>query len=162
MFAAVGDEFARRGACVVVQGGGPDERGLTTSVVSAMDEPAIDSGGLLTLDGLAALLQRARLVIASDSGPLHMAQALGTPTVGIYWFVNLLVSGPLTSHLNRCAASLRRACPVCGRDNLARRCRHDPSFVDDVSTEAVTALALELWNLGEAASSARELPAILR
>lgn len=161
-FAAIADEFVRMGACVVVQGGGPDDRRLTASVLAAMSEPAIDSGGLLTLDGLAALLQRARLVIASDSGPLQMAQAVGTPAVGIYWFVNLLVSGPLTSSQNRCATSLRRACPVCGRDNLTQRCRHDPSFVDDVSIEEVMALALELWNLGEGAASESALPAILR
>jgi len=161
-FAAVADEFVRMGACVVVQGGGPDDRRLTASVIAAMSEPAIDCGGLLTLGGLAALLHRARLVIASDSGPLQMAQAVGTPAVGIYWFVNLLVSGPLTSYQNRCAASLRRACPVCGQDNLTQRCKHDPSFVDDVSIEEVRALALELWNFGEAASSQSRLPAILR
>ncbi len=161
-FAAVADVFARKGACVVVQGGGADELELSASIVATMREPAIDSGGLLSLDGLAALLQRARLVIASDSGPLQLAQAFGTPTVGIFWFVNLLVSGPLTSHRNRCATSLMRACPVCGRDNLKLRCEHDPSFVADVSTEEVTELALDLWKQEENASSASELPAILR
>ena len=161
-FAAVADLFVREGACVVVQGGGADERELSAGVVAAMREPAIDGGGLLSLDGLAALLQRARLVVASDSGPLHLAQAVGTATVGIYWLVNAMVSGPLTATRHRSTVSLRRSCPVCGRDNLVRRCEHDPSFVDDVSTEDVAAQALELWAREAEATSASELPAILR
>jgi hypothetical protein len=40
--------------------------------------------------------------------------------------------------------SLRTYCPVCGQDNVASRCPHDASFVDDVSLEQVHHLALGL------------------
>jgi len=109
------------------------------------------------VDGLAALLQRARSSSRARQRPLQLAQALGTPTVGIFWFVNLLISGPLTSHRNRCAASLMRRAGL-RRDNLKSRCEHDPSFVADVSTEEVTELALDLWRQEESASSASSFP----
>ncbi|MCK0508386.1 glycosyltransferase family 9 protein [Aromatoleum anaerobium] len=153
-FAEVGDALVRAGALVVVQGSA-DERQLSAGVVAAMRMPAIDAGGLLSLDGLAALLQRARLVVASDSGPLHLAHALGTPTVGIYWLKNLFVSAPLTAARHRHTVSLRLQCPVCGRQNLDSRCGHDPSFVDDVEAAEVTELALELWRDAQASPAAR-------
>jgi len=144
-FAQVGDALARAGACVVVQGG-PDEQQLSAGVVAAMRAPALDAGGRLTLGGLAALLGRARLVVATDSGPLHLAHAVGTPTVGVYWLKNLFVSAPLSAAWHRQAVSLRLHCPTCGAYNLHRRCEHDPSFVDDVDPAEIIELALALWH----------------
>ena len=45
--------------------------------------------GRLDLGTLAALLARRSVLLANDSGPRHLAQALGTPTVGLYWAGNL-------------------------------------------------------------------------
>lgn len=143
-FAAVGDALAAAGAAVVVQGG-PDERALTAQVVAAMRHPAADLGGRLSLSALAALLARARLVVSNDTGPLHLAQAVGAATVGIYWLTNLFVSGPLLSARHRHALSYRLRCPQCGAENIRSRCPHDPSFVTDVSVEEVTGLALAQW-----------------
>jgi hypothetical protein len=42
---------------------------------------------------------------------------------------------------------LRTHCPVCGQDNVASRCAHNESFVDDVSLEQVHRLALDLLRL---------------
>lgn len=143
-FAVVGDALARAGATVVVQGSA-DERALTAAVVEKMRMPALDAGGRLALGGLAALLARARLVVSNDSGPLHLAQAVGSATVGIYWLTNLLVSGALSATRHRHALSLRLACPVCGADNVHTRCAHDVSFVDEVSADEVLETALALW-----------------
>lgn len=143
-FAAVGDALAREGAALIVQGGDA-ERELSAAVVAAMHEAAVDAGGKLSLTALAALLARARLVVSNDSGPLHLAQAVGSATLGIYWYSNLLVSGPLFAARHRHVVSHRLDCPVCGAVNLERRCAHDASFVAEVSTEAVIAQALALW-----------------
>ncbi len=143
-FAAVGDALAAAGAAVVVQGDN-QERGLSAGVVAAMRQPALDAAGMLSLGGLAALLSRATLVVANDSGPLHLAQAVGAATVGLYWLINLFVSGPPTVARRRYAFSLRTACPVCGQDNTGRRCEHDPSFIADIAVEEVVAQALDLW-----------------
>ena len=47
-------------------------------------EGAVDAGGKLSLDGLMALLGSVDAVVASSTGPLHLAAALGTPCVGLY------------------------------------------------------------------------------
>jgi hypothetical protein len=89
---------------------------------------------MLGLGELAALLARADVVLANDSGPRHLAQALGTPTVGIYWAGNALTSGPLGRGRHRVHLSWVTNCPVCGADITqvgwtAPRCPHNGSLV---------------------------------
>lgn len=57
-------------------------------------EAVIDAIGAGSLKGLLALIEGARVVIAPDTGPVHMANALGTPTVGLYASSNPDRSGP--------------------------------------------------------------------
>ncbi|HEX2101422.1 MAG TPA: glycosyltransferase family 9 protein, partial [Candidatus Synoicihabitans sp.] len=144
-FAAVGDALAEAGATIVVNGG-PGERELTAQVAAAMRAPAIDFEGKLSVSGLVALLAKSRLLVSNDTGPLHLAQALGTPSVGIFWVMNLLSGQPLVSASHRFAFSARLDCPVCGVQNLHQRCEHEVSFVDDVSVESVRELALERFS----------------
>ncbi|MGM0701816.1 MAG: glycosyltransferase family 9 protein [Pseudomonadota bacterium] len=51
-------------------------------------EAVVDAIGRSSLKGLLALIQGARAVVAPDSGPVHMANALGTPVVGLYATTN--------------------------------------------------------------------------
>ncbi|HXN65136.1 MAG TPA: glycosyltransferase family 9 protein [Candidatus Acidoferrales bacterium] len=62
---------------------GPGESELARAVSEAAGDAA-PVAVQLELAELMALLQRARIVIAADSGPLHLAVALGTPVVGLY------------------------------------------------------------------------------
>lgn len=89
------------------------------------------------------LLARRTLVVSKDSRPLHLALAIGTPSVGIYWLTNLYEAGPLVQDKHRAALSARVNCPVCGAENLANRCPHDASFVDDVALEEVIGMAMQ-------------------
>lgn len=106
---------------------------------------AIDLAGRLPLPALCGLLERATLIVSNDTGPLHLALALGKPAVGIFWLTNMIESCPLAQHLLRPALSTRIHCPVCGVENLHTRCPHDVSFVDDVREEEVIFLATELF-----------------
>lgn len=151
-FAAVGDALAQAGAAVAIHGS-REERELTAEVAGAMRLPALDLGGRLTLGGLAALLDRAQLLVSNDTGPLHLAHAVGTPTVGIYWLTNLLVSGPLFGARHRALLAVRTECPECRMENIETRCAHDASFVEEISVEEVKQAALELWRLNQAAPS---------
>lgn len=143
-FAAVGDALAGLGAQLVVNGS-REESAVVREVVEAMRHDAIDLSGRASLSALCGLLERAVLVVSNDNGPLHMALALERPCVGIYWFTNLIESAPLTQHNHRAAMSVRTCCPVCGVENIAQRCAHDVSFVDDVALEEVAALAVGLF-----------------
>lgn len=143
-FAAVADALAAAGARIAVNGG-PDERAVVAAVIAAMRSPAVDLAAAgLSRSGLVGAIARAALVLSNDTGPLHLAQALGTASIGIYWFSNLLISGPLFTGRHRHAVALDPRCPVCGQDNVGARCAHDVSFVDAVSVDAVRDQALAL------------------
>lgn len=149
-YAAVGDALAGRGVQVAISATA-DEATLASQIVRDMRHPAIDLSGRLSLPALCGLLERAQMIIANDTGPLHLAMAIGTPAVGIFWLTNLIESGPLRPHLLRPALSLRVHCPVCGMENVRQRCPHDVSFVDDVGSDEVIDLAFGLLDLPRAA-----------
>jgi ADP-heptose:LPS heptosyltransferase len=152
-FAAVADALAEAGARIAVNGSA-DERTLVKSVRAAMRHPALDLAAVgLSLSGLAGVLARAALIVSNDTGPLHLAHAVGTPSVGVYWFSNLLVSAPLVAARHRPLVALQPVCPICGGDAVGERCPHDVSFVSEVSVAAVRDAALELWSEGLASSS---------
>lgn len=142
-FAEVGDALAGAGLRVAVNGTDA-EAGVVRQVIEHMRAPAIDLSGRLSLSGLCGLLDRAALLVSNDTGPLHLALALGTPSVGIYWLTNLIESGALRQEGHRPALSVQVHCPVCGAENLNSRCPHDASFVDQVSVEQVIGQAMEL------------------
>jgi heptosyltransferase I len=85
-YAAVADHAVRRhGWRVAICGGRSElERRTADAILAAMNEPAMDLVGKDTLKQLMALLQRASAVLSPDSGPAHIANALGTPVVGLY------------------------------------------------------------------------------
>ncbi|GAB3271506.1 glycosyltransferase family 9 protein [Sinomonas notoginsengisoli] len=107
------------------------------------------AAGRTDLHGLVGLLDAARLVIANDSGPRHLAQALGTPTASVYWGPNLVNAGPPQRRHHRVQVSWRQLCPVCGADGtdpLGRSCPHEQPWVADVPAEGVLADAHDLLN----------------
>lgn len=142
-FAAVGDALATAGALVAVNGMA-GEVGLVRQVIAGMRHPAIDLAGALQLGGLCGLLERSTLLVSNDTGPLHLALAIGTPAVGVFWHTNLVDGAPLRPSLLRAAVSAQTRCRTCGIDNRARRCAHQESFVDEVTVDEVRSLALEL------------------
>ncbi len=142
-FAALGDALAATGALVAVNGT-EAEAPIVRAVIDGMRHPAIDLCGKLSLGGLCGWLERSALVVSNDTGPLHLALAIGTPCVGIYWLTNLIESAPLAQRMHRSAMSVRIHCPVCGETNLTTRCPHDASFLDTVTVEEVVDSALEL------------------
>jgi ADP-heptose:LPS heptosyltransferase len=143
-FAAVADALVDAGAVIAVNGT-DDEAELVRGVIANMRNDASDLTGALSLSGLCGLIERAAMVVSNDSGPLHLASAIGTPCVGIYWLTNLMEACPLRQHAHRAAMSTRVNCPVCGMENRKMRCEHDVCFVDDVPVDHVTGMALELF-----------------
>lgn len=144
-FAAVADALVAAGARIAVNGG-PDERELVRAVIASMHHPAIDlvAHGL-SLSGLVGVLRRATLLVSNDTGPLHLAQAVGTASVGIYWFTNLLISAPLVAARQCHTVSLRVHCPECGREIAQAPCSHTASLVADVAEHEVRQAALTLY-----------------
>lgn len=84
-YAAVADHAASKGWRVAICGGRSElERTTGDAILGAMNSPAIDLIGKDTLKQLLALLERATLMLGPDSGPAHMANAMGTSVLGLY------------------------------------------------------------------------------
>ena len=143
--AVVASELARKGARLAVIGTAA-EQPLVNRLLAGLDGHAADLTGRLGLGGLAGLLERAILLVGNDSGPRHLAAAVGTATVAVHWGVHLGSYGPLYRARHRAPTAWRLHCPVCGANGLQHDCRssHHASFVADVTTDEVLAEALDL------------------
>ena len=116
---------------------GPGEERLAARVVTASEGAAVLCFPTTLLE-LLELVRRARLVVAADTGPLHLACAVGTPVVGIYGPTDPARNGPFSAAdvvVRRDAAvralpppPLRPARGRDGRDHLAGgAARHRPA-----------------------------------
>jgi ADP-heptose:LPS heptosyltransferase len=119
--AALVDALAARGRRVVVTGG-PSERTLTASVAG---RAGIDLGGATDFAGLAGVIAGADAIVVGNTGPAHVAAAVGTPVVSLFaptlpavrwrpWMVPhelLYMDVP-------CAGCRARECPVPGHPCL--------------------------------------------
>ena len=90
-YSEVARNFADKGYGVVINFG-PGEEMLASEVNRASGDVALALSG--SLDELIALTRRTSLVIAGDTGPLHLASALGKPVVGIYGPTDPARNGP--------------------------------------------------------------------
>jgi len=94
-YAAVADHAAGRGWRIVLLGGRSAlERDTSDAILAAMQTPALDLVGKDTLKQLPALLERAELLMTPDSGPMHIANAMGTKVLGLHAASNPRRSGP--------------------------------------------------------------------
>lgn len=86
------------GARILLTGGPTDvERRYGQVIESSCPQPVHNLIGRTTLKQLLAMLDRADLLICPDSGPAHMATAVGTPVVGLYATSNRHRTGPYLS-----------------------------------------------------------------
>lgn len=95
-YAAVADHAAGRHGFRIVLSGGRSalEREMGDAILAAMRTPPLDLIGKDTFPRLLALLQRARVVLAPDTGPMHMANAVGTTVIGLHAATPAWRSGP--------------------------------------------------------------------
>ena len=114
--------LAARGWRVFVTGG-PAERALTSAVAAP---GGVDLGGRLDLAELAHLVKGAAAIVVANTGPAHLAAAVGTPVVSLYaptvpavrwrpWMVPHVLLGQQDIP---CAGCRARACPVPGHPCL--------------------------------------------
>lgn len=93
--ALLADHAASRGWRVVLCGGRSAlERSTADAIRSAMRTPALDLVGKDTLKQLPALLARGDLLVTPDSGPAHIANAMGTAVLGLHAATDPARSGP--------------------------------------------------------------------
>jgi heptosyltransferase-2 len=117
-FAAAAERVARRiGAKVAIVGGGA-ERPIGEAVASELAVPWRLLAGETSLAGLLGVLSRLRLLITNDSGPMHLAAALGTPLVAVFGSTDWTETAPVGRSIALvregvdCAPCMLRECPI--------------------------------------------------
>ncbi len=94
-YATVIDHAAARGLRVILSGGPTNgERAMADAILAATRTRLLDLTGRDTLKQALALFARADMVLSPDSGPMHMANAVGTPVIGLHAASNPARSGP--------------------------------------------------------------------
>lgn len=122
---------------------GPEDEARAAAVVAASGGAAVLAPPT-DLVALAAVLRSAALVVSGDTGPLHLAAALGTPVVGLYGPSDPARNGPwspgdeIVSVFPDCACAARRA--ASGRAvHMVRRCRAGSPCLDALTVGRVCA-----------------------
>ena len=87
------------GASCVFLGAG-DDTALSLEVASRLRGPSLDLTGKTSLPRLAAVLSNSDAMLGNDTGPLHLAAALGTPCVAPYLCTKVALHGPYTQAAN--------------------------------------------------------------
>ena len=94
LWSKLADRIVRELKLGVVLSGSPAERHLAEVVAAPLTPPPLNLAGQLSVEDLPALLAGAEVVVAGDTGPLHLAAALGTAVVGIYGPTDPRNTGP--------------------------------------------------------------------
>jgi len=134
------DRLMREEGVQIVLTGAPVDLPIIEEVVRRMREQPINLAGKTSLPQLVALLYRADLIISGDSGPIHMASALGTPIIGIYGPTNPSLSGPVSPD----AIVLRSDiwCSPCYNAKSPADCRfHTTQCMKNITPSQVLAIA---------------------
>lgn len=126
LFARAADDIAARLDCPLLFGGsGDDEIALVEQVRSRMHRDSISVAGRLSLGGYAAAIAAARLLVSNNSGPVHLAAAVGTSVVDLYAQTNpqhtpWLVAQRVLFHDVPCRNCFKSVCPEGHHDCLRR------------------------------------------
>ena len=113
-YRVMADYWSERGQCIVI--GAPGEESIAESVASGIKN-TISLAGKTNLKELVFLLKESRLVIANDSGTMHLAAALQKDGVAIFGSTEEIATGPIGGrwiiHRKRlaCSPCLQRECP---------------------------------------------------
>jgi lipopolysaccharide heptosyltransferase I len=117
---------------------GPGEDELAARVVAASDGAAVRAFPTSLLE-YAALARRARLVVAADTGPLHLACAVGAPVVGLYGPTDPARNGPFSPQ-----DEALRAVPPCAPCHRRRCAAHDGVMARIVVADVLAAAGRRL------------------
>jgi lipopolysaccharide heptosyltransferase I len=153
--AALIDHLHTEGFPPVVLLGAAADRPFADSIVSICTAPLIDLVGRTGLRELSAALSLADLVVCHDSGPMHIAAALGRPLVGIFGPTDPERTGP-RCNLAR-TVSLPLECVPCAR----RRCplgHHN--CMQQLGVETVLRQVREVWAVAGAGGQPVPHPAV--
>jgi len=117
-FASVADRLIERFSARVLLFGSAGDHEVARSIQGKARNALVDLTGETTLREAISLIARCRLFVSNDSGLMHVAGALGTPTVAIFGSTNPLTTSPvgqksivITKNVD-CSPCLKKTCPT--------------------------------------------------
>ncbi|MDP3538064.1 MAG: putative lipopolysaccharide heptosyltransferase III [Azonexus sp.] len=128
-------------AVVMTAAPSDDEKAMLTAIQAQLPKPAFSLSGQLSLKELAALTQASKLFIGVDSAPMHIAAAVGTPTVALFGPSGDKQWGPWGVPF-RVISSQQHPCRPCGIDGCGGGKVSD--CLTSLTVDAVLAAAHEL------------------
>jgi lipopolysaccharide heptosyltransferase II len=125
--------------------GGPGDteiaNAIETKLRASLDDPSaiVNVAGRTTLMELCQLIKFCRLLLTNDTGPMHLADAVGTPVVAVFGSTSSELTGPLNKHSRvvrepvECSPCFLRECPI------------DFRCMNGVTVDRVVGTVLDLW-----------------
>jgi len=117
-FAVTADKLFKEFGTHLLLLGGPGEILIGSHISRLMHAPHLNLIGKTSIRQLMALLSHCRLLLTNDSGPMHIAAAMGTPVVALFGPTDPTTTSPVGSlsrilrHETDCAPCLMRHCPT--------------------------------------------------
>src|SRR5262249_53975081 len=112
-WATVADRVADKLRATVILTGSDNEYPQILQIISKMRQKAVSVAGETNIGQLAALYERASVVLGADSGPLHLAVAAGAPTVHLYGPADPAEFGPWGDPLRQIVLTSPIGCRPC-------------------------------------------------
>lgn len=116
-FRKVTEKLQRRDDVRIIYFGDQASMPLVKEICQDLPSPVINLAGLTSLRELASLIKLCSVLLTNDSGPMHMAAALGTPLVALFGSTSEVVTGPyqtgtvIHKHVE-CSPCYQRVCPI--------------------------------------------------
>jgi heptosyltransferase II len=141
-FAKVGDALVERFGAKVVIIADLRDRIFADGVANSMKKGSVNLAGLTTVADLGSVLKRAKLFISNDSGPVHIACAVGTPVIAIFGRSDRGLSPRRWGPSGKCDVALHKdaGCEVC----LAHNCKIAFKCLESITPEEVIGEASKL------------------
>ena len=140
-WAAVGDAIAGEFDAAVVFTGTAGDRQMIGDIAAKMESPSHDFAGSTKVGELAALYRRALIVLGPDSGAMHVAAAVRTPTVALFGPADPIEFAPWGDSRRHAVVGFSIACSPCRVLDWRHDKREYHPCVRDISVERVLAEA---------------------
>jgi ADP-heptose:LPS heptosyltransferase len=153
-FAETATRLAHETDARIIFTGSTADRALVAQAMGELPAgtPALSLAADLPLPVVGAILERSRLLVTGDTGPMHLAAAVGTPVVGVFGPSDPARYAPLSAVARIVRVDL--PCSPCNRIRLppARCVGHTPDCLEHIPVDRVIAAALDLLSAARSAA----------
>ena len=141
-FDEVAAVLQERSGCSICLLGGPGDRAVCDQIAASLQGPVRSLAGCTSLVDLGGALRGLDLLLSVDSGPMHMAAALGRPVLALFGVTDPARTGPYGDHTRTLFSP-----DLAGRPGLARLFKDDRLHGQwDLPTDRVVDAALDMLN----------------